>query len=180
MSFNWDMYKKVMQYKDTENIVYNEINYIITEHGVWYSNPKELLEIGWIWYIPPLGVSKFYSDSSNTPDFIYCGRSRDIWLNENYEYDQEIFVIDNTNIRFVYSDVFDKESTEYFDSAEKEITSFTWHPESHKNLKNSPRIFYKNGLYYIRFACEGESFLIREDFIRALQLNNILRKTGDG
>lgn len=168
-------YNKVSQYNDTEDIIYNNTKYIRTEHCTWSCDREKLYEIGWVWYIPPLGVTKFYSDNTTSPDFIYCIRGRNVWLKDGYDYEQEIFEIDNTNIKTMYADVFSNESVEYFDFFAEETTGFTWHPASHPELKNSPSIFEKNGLYYIRFAPKGEAYLIKDSFLKILRDNNILQ-----
>lgn len=167
-------YNKVSQYNDTENIIYNDLKYVITEHDTWYCDDENLSEIGWVWYIFPLGKSKFYSDTIDTPDFIYCSRGCNVWLREGYNYEQEMFKISDTDIQVVYSDIFSDESVEYFDFFKEETASFTWYPVTHPELKNTPYIFKKNGLYYIRFANEGKAYLIKEAFLKILYANNIL------
>lgn len=167
-------YNKVSQCNDTENVMYNNLKYIYTEHNTWSCNNENLSKIGWVWYIPPLGVSEFYSDNTTSPDFIYCSRSRNVWIREGYNYEQEIFEINDTDIQIVYADTFSGETVEYFDFSAKETAEFTWYPVAHSELKNNPSIFEKNGLYYIRFAAEGEAYLIKDSFLKILYDNNIL------
>lgn len=113
-------YNKVTQYEDTDDIMYNNTKYIHTEQVSWVCDYEKLSEIGWTWYIPPLGVFMFYSDNTDSPDFIFCSRGGTVWLRDGYDYEQEIFEIDNTDIKTVFADVFSDESVEYFDfSAEK-------------------------------------------------------------
>lgn len=113
-------YNKVTQYEDTDDIMYNNTKYIHTEQVSWVCDYEKLSEIGWTWYIPPLGVFMFYSDNTDSPDFIFCSRGITVWLRDGYDYEQEIFEIDNTDIKTVFADVFSDESVEYFDfSAEK-------------------------------------------------------------
>ena len=168
-------YNKVTHYEDTKDIVYNNTKYIRTEHGTWSCDYEKLSEIGWIWYLPPIAVSEFYSDNTDSPDFIFCRRGGSVWLRDGYDYEQEIFEIDNTDIKTVFADVFSDESVEYFDFFEEETSKFTWHPAAHPELKNYPYIFEKNGLYYIRFAAEGEGYLIKDSFLKILRYNNILQ-----
>jgi len=100
--------------------MYNNTKYIHTEQVSWVCDYEKLSEIGWTWYIPPLGVFMFYSDNTDSPDFIFCSRGITVWLRDGYDYEQEIFEIDNTDIKTVFADVFSDESVEYFDfSAEK-------------------------------------------------------------
>lgn len=168
-------YNKVSHYNDTEDIIYNNTNYICTEQGTWSCDYKKLSEIGWVWYIPPIAVSAFYSDNTDSTDFIYCPRGGDVWLRDGYDYEQEIFEIDNTDIRAVFADVFSDESVEYFDPFAEETAGFTWHPAAHPEFKNRPDIFEKNGLYYIRFANEEKAYLIKDSFLKILRDNNILQ-----
>ena len=168
-------YNKVTQYEDTDDIMYNNTKYIHTEQVSWVCDRGKLSEIGWTWYIPPLGVFMFYSDNTDSPDFIFCSRGITVWLRDGYDYEQEIFEIDNTDIKTVFADVFSDESVEYFDFFEKKTAKFTWHPAAHPALKNYPGIFEKNGLYYIRFAAEGEGYLIKDSFLKILRDNNILQ-----
>ena len=168
-------YNKVSQYDDTDDVIYNNTKYIRTEHGTWDCNHEKLSEIGWAWYIPPLGIYMFYSDNTDYTDFIYCSRGGNVWLREGYDYEQEIFEINNTDVQIVYADIFLDKSVEYFDSFEKETARFTWHPVAHPELRSRPSIFKKNGLYYIRFAPEGEAYLIKYSFLKILRDNNILQ-----
>lgn len=108
----------------------------------------------------------FYSDNTDSPDFIFCSRGITVWLRDGYDYEQEIFEIDNTDIKTVFADVFSDESVEYFDFSAEKTAGFAWHPAAHPALKNYPDIFEKNGLYYIRFADEGEGYLIKTLFSR--------------
>lgn len=108
-------YNKVTQYEDTDDIMYNNTKYIHTEQVSWVCDRGKLSEIGWTWYIPPLGVFMFYSDNTDSPDFIFCSRGITVWLRDGYDYEQEIFEIDNTDIKTVFADVFSDESVEYFD-----------------------------------------------------------------
>lgn len=64
-------YNKVTQYKDTDDIIYNNTKYIRTEHDTWSCDNEKLSEIGWTWYLPPIAVSSFYSDNTDSPDFIF-------------------------------------------------------------------------------------------------------------
>ena len=95
--------------------MYNNTKYIHTEQVSWVCDYEKLSEIGWTWYIPPLGVFMFYSDNTDSPDFIFCSRGDSVWLRDGYDYEQEIFEIDNTDIKTVFADVFSDESVEYFD-----------------------------------------------------------------
>ena len=96
-------YNKVTQYEDTDDIMYNNTKYIHTEQVSWVCDRGKLSEIGWAWDIPPLGV------------FMFCSRGITVWLRDGYDYEQEIFEIDNTDIKTVFADVFSDESVEYFD-----------------------------------------------------------------
>ena len=168
-------YNKVTQYEDTDDIMYNNTKYIHTEQVSWVCDRGKLSEIGWTWYIPPLGVFMFYSDNTDSPDFIFCSRGITVWLRDGYDYEQEIFEIENTDIKTVFADVFSDESVEYFDFSAEKTAGFAWHPAAHPALKNYPDIFEKNGLYYIRFADEGEGYLIKDSFLKILRDNNILQ-----
>lgn len=168
-------YNKVTQYEDTDDIMYNNTKYIHTEQVSWVCDRGKLSESGWTWYIPPLGVFMFYSDNTDSPDFIFCSRGITVWLRDGYDYEQEIFEIDNTDIKTVFADVFSDESVEYFDFSAEKTAGFAWHPAAHPELKNYPYIFEKNGLYYIRFAAEGEGYLIKDSFLKILRDNNILQ-----
>ena len=95
--------------------MYNNTKYIRTEHSTWICDYEKLSEIGWTWYLPPIAVSAFYSDNTDSPDFIFCSRGDSVWLRDGYDYEQEIFEIDNTDIKTVFADVFSDESVEYFD-----------------------------------------------------------------
>ena len=95
--------------------MYNNTKYIRTEHGTWSCDNEKLSEIGWTWFLPPIAVSAFYSDNTDSPDFIFCSRGDSVWLRDGYDYEQEIFEIDNTDIKTVFADVFSDESVEYFD-----------------------------------------------------------------
>ena len=167
-------YNKVIQYEDTDDIKYNNIKYIRTEQGKWSCDYEKLSEIGWTWYIPPIAVSAFYSDNTDSTDFIYCSRGGSVWLRDGYDYEQEIFEIDNTDIKTVFADVFSDESVEYFDFSAEKTAEFTWHPAAHPELKSYPDIFEKNGSYYIRFVYDGEAYLIKDSFLKILRDNNIL------
>ena len=168
-------YNKVSHCNDTEDILYKNTKYICTEQDTWSCDYEKLSEIGWNWYIPPIAVSAFYSDNTDSTDFIYCPRGGDVWLRDGYDYAQEIFEIDNTDIKTVFADVFSDESVEYFDLFAEETAGFTWHHAAHPELKNKPVIFEKNGLYYIRFANEEKAYLIKDSFLKILRDNNILQ-----
>lgn len=169
-------YNKVIQYEDTDDIKYNNIKYIRTEQGKWSCDYEKLSEIGWTWYIPPIAVSAFYSDNTDSTDFIYCSRGGSVWLRDGYDYEQETFEIDNTDIKTVFADAFSDESVEYFDFSAEKTASFAWHPAAHPELKSYPDIFEKNGSYYIRFVYgeDEEAYLIKDSFLKTLRDNNIL------
>ena len=129
-------YNKVTHYEDTDDIMYNNTKYIRTEHGTWSCDNEKLSEIGWTWFLPPIAVSAFYSDNTDSPDFIFCSRGDSVWLRDGYDYEQEIFEIDNTDIKTVFADVFSDESVEYFDFSAEKTAGFAWHPAAQAAIKS--------------------------------------------
>lgn len=172
--FNWNLYNKVTRYGDTRNLIYDSKKYVITDLGTFSPDYEELSEIGWSWFIPPLGKFIYFSDSIESPTFIYCPRGNNVWVREDYNYDQEVFTIDGTNIEYIYSDVFDRNSIEHFDVLAKDVFSFTWHPKNNEKLYGYAYIYEKDGLYYLKISNNGNGYLINDDFLELLRANNVL------
>lgn len=157
-----------------EKITYNDETYIEENNGFWYCEIDNLTEIAWTWFIPIIGKSSFYSDEQTKPDFIYCTRGNDVWINENYDYKSEKFIIDNTDLSYVFSESFDETKTYDFSYQTGSIADFTWYPESHKGLKNYPEIFLESGMYYIRFAYDEIGYHITDGFLVVLSEAGII------
>ena len=172
--FNWNLYNKVTRYGDTRNLIYDSKKYVITDLETFSPDYEELSEIGWFWFIPPLAQCVYYSDSIDSPTFIYCTRGNNVWVREDYNYDQEVFTIDGTNIEYIYSDVFDRNSVEHFDVLAKDVSSFTWHPKNNEKLYGYAYIYEKNGLYYLKISNNDNGYLINDDFLELLRANNVL------
>lgn len=153
---------------DGDEITYNNELYIKEKHGFWNCNYENLTEIAWVWFIPIIGKSSFYSDEQTNPDFIYSIRGGNVWISENYDYKSEKFIIESTDLSYVFSESFDETETYDFSYQTGSIADFTWYPESHKELKNFPEIFLENGKYYIRFAYNEIGYHITDSFLNVL------------
>lgn len=134
---------------------------------------KNDVELGWYYSFP--FSTRFYSDTDESPDYIYTiGGDTNVYLKQGFNYQIEEFVIDKTPNVFVFSEAiiepsFEKSIFIQYDS----LTEIVIHSEKHLNLKMLLRLFSQNNTWYLALPT-NEIYIISPLFLNMLKENEII------
>lgn len=125
------------------------------------------------WRSPLLGIwylYKYYSYTADDPVFIYMSEYDELYLRENYRYETDTFIIEGTNDRFVFSDMFTVSETfsynftKYY-SGERDIVLYS---EQYPRLRMPLRLFRMNGVWYAGGDRDTAIFEVSDDLLDML------------
>lgn len=174
-------YNKVKSGENDNSIIYDENIYYEQPQNYWsclsaYSD-NELIEIGWSWFIPLLGTFNFYSDTESNPDFIFCLRGNSVWINDSYDYTSQNFIVIDTDLNIRFDKTYVDKPIDVLPKGSEKITEFSWCPENHKALINSPIIYKYNNDYLINFdeIDKEPYYYITNDFLDELLRFEIIK-----
>ena len=175
-NYNWSVYGKIKHYDDdTRDLEDNGTRYVYSGDFQWDCDTYDLSEIGWIWMIPLLGSLNYYAETENSPDYIYCSRSYDLWFREGIDLDRETFIVENTAVGGAFSDIFDDRIVEHELWSEDPAAEFNLRLKSYEKLGMYVRIYKKKGAYFISIP-DGTSnyYLVRDGFLTLLKQNGVI------
>ena len=170
--------KGLMEYNETtKNIQYHNIIYRKDEDQHFSSvaetaNLDDLFFLAWHSDFP--FTYDFYSYESESPDFILeVGIDCNIWFSETYNYMNDIFVIEDTEIEIVFEKTFENDTICISSLAVKEQTLYC-HSKLHPMLRTTVNIFSFNDDYYMYIGNKETAYRLSETFKEMLIDNGII------
>jgi len=168
----------VVDYKTLE---YQGEKYICLKENIFSAYNKEDRElrykdyvlVSWNFNFPISVKREYYSYSTESPDFIVDDSiDRTVWFNESYDFKQETFVIENTEIEIAYCDAFENERINL--NYQVDTQSFYWHTKTHYALRTRVDVFCVDDIYYMSIPRTEYSYKISEPFLDLLIENKII------
>lgn len=135
---------------------------------------KNFSLISWSYNFPFTGVIVFYSYSSVNPNFIvepYVENT--VWFKKTFDYQTEIFVVENTEIEVVFSSAFENGNIN-IGTLKYDAQSFYWHAKSYPSLRTKVDVFSIDGIYYMKIPDMDDAYQISDDFLNLLIDNAII------
>ena len=150
-----------------ENIYYEASFFIATEYsGIASEND---IELGWYYSFP--FSTRFYSDKSENPLFIYAIQSYDgFFLREDYNYLKDTFVIENTDAEIVWEDIFASEQDDFYFSNPIEVVLYS---KQCPRIKTSLDLVCVDGQWYLSLP-DFRVWTVSNEFIKILSENGII------
>ena len=147
----------------TATEAYGQVNENDVELGYYYSFPFS---------------TKFYSDSSENPVFIYSiGGDTNLYLRQDYDYKSDTYVVGDTSKTVVFAEVLTKSDCSYDDLQNHgEPIKLVISLKNHSNMKLSLQLVRKNNIWYVIDA-NKESYVVSQSFLDFLYEIDIIPST---
>lgn len=120
-------------------------------------------------------VDEYYSDTTENPLFLYESRLRNFFLREDYDYHEDTFFIDGTDISFRFSDTFEDVNL----YSKRKGTKLLLRSETNSRISLELNIITDDGRWYAVTALEGFIMTMSDEFIAALKDNGIVSESDD-
>ena len=162
--------------KTPQQISYQKEKYLYTNLFVVddMSNTNNDADILLSWDGMRLGyINSYYSDTSESPIFIYEKRLDNLYLNEKFDYMSEVFVFENQQTEIIFSEMFENYSKVQNSKYEGE-TVLKAYSKKHNRIYIEMQIYSANGKYYISFTNTNETWICSNYFIELLKQNNMI------
>ena len=166
-------------YTTYENVTFDERNgeqYVLYQGKEYYSTSlfktyrkanENDVELGYYYSFP--FTTKFYSDSSENPVFIYSnGGETNFYLRQDYDYKSDTYVVGDTSKTVVFEEVLTKSDYSYDDLQNHgEPIKLVISLKNHPNMKLSLQLVEKNNIWYAIDA-NKESYVVSRAFLDLL------------
>lgn len=119
-------------------------------------------------------VDLYYSDTTEKPLFIYETRLRRLYFREDYDYHEDMFTIDGTDISFRFSNAFE-ETDQY---SRRRGQKLLIRSETNSRIALELEIITDNGPWYA-VTLDGDILELSDEFESLLKDNNILSEFSD-
>ena len=166
-------------YTTYENVTFDERNgeqYVLYQGKEYYSTSlfktyrkanENDVELGYYYSFP--FTTKFYSDSSGNPVFIYSnGGETNFYLRQDYDYKSDTYVVGDTSKTVIFAEVLTKSDCSYDDLQNYgEPIKLVISLKNHPNMKLSLQLVEKNNIWYAIDA-NKESYVVSQAFLDLL------------
>ena len=130
--------------------------------------------ISWSYNFPFTGVIEYYSYSLESPNFIVEPNVENtIWFKSSFDYQTEIFVVENTEIEVIFSSAFKSDKINTAPTKDS-VQTFFWYAKSYPSLRTQVNIFSIDGIYYLQIPNMDEIYRISDDFLSLLIANEVI------
>lgn len=178
-NLDYDLYEKAKYVDEDEgeySLMYQDVKYyradssflqVSTDMG----DPKEDdVEIGWEVRWPY--VSVFYADKMENPIFVYDPSTNDLFLREDYDYRSDIFVLEGSENKILFSEMITDVEVEYdlFKSHQNKIDLYS---EKYPRLRMEFVLLYENDLWCVK-GSNSVAYVITDSFVEILIENGII------
>ena len=183
-SLGFENYKAIhyIQEKSTTSLIYKNEKYYGVEHDIFCVDNSKIdpIIISWNFNLPFTMTMVHYSYKSERPDYIFSNIANQIYINEDYDYNSDIFVVENTNFEIKFSDAFIESNSIAYNVFESAVVQFDFYSKTHPELYSPTSILLNNGKYYIAFnVCDEYAYEISSDFLEMLIENQVIVQLGD-
>ena len=139
--------------------------YSVADKETRYS---DFVLLSWSYNFPFTGIIEYYSYSFENPNFIVEPNVENtVWFKSSFNYQTEIFVVENTEIEVIFSSAFENDKTN-IGSSKYDVQSFYWYAKSYPSLRTKVNIFSIDGIYYIEIPNMDEVYQISDNFLTLL------------
>ena len=169
----------IMDYSSDENnphIIYKNEKYVKNDCFYIYSlkdfeNSEDILLS---WHGKRWGyINTYYSYTADSPLFIYESRLVDLYLSQNYDYMSDIFVVENTQIEMVFSNIFE-DFTNYINMSFDNFETIKLYSKKCNRLQTDLKISFLNGDYYCSFFSSNKAWKCSEYFVEQIIQNELI------
>ena len=130
--------------------------------------------VSWNYNFPFTGVISYYSYSLENPDFIVEPNVEGtVWFKNSFNYQTEIFVVENTEIEVIFSSAFKNDKID-IGSLKYDFQTFYWYAKSYNSLRTKVNVFSIDGIYYMQIPRMNEAYQISDDFLSLLIANEVI------
>lgn len=171
-------------YNEAEHITIDGEHFLIYQGNKYYPTERQLFEIqsdkddvivSWHFNFPFTAVKTYYSYSKEHPAYIFCDDiTNDVWIREDYNYQTDIFVIEETAVEILYENAFEASQIDIdYDLYYDDYITFIWHSKEHPKLHIHAKIFYKEDGWYMKLTLD-KACQLSQDFVDLLTKNGII------
>lgn len=158
-------------------ISYGDHSFYSTDAFFTLWTTKDDIELGQYYSFP--FSTNIYSHTNDSPFYLWESRAVgdyafDVYIKEGYNFYDELFYIEGTNIEFVFSEMIIKSESDI-----EPEDNLSWY-SIELSLKDEPRLVIKplihhtDNTYY--FRKNGQHWFLTDEFVSLLKENNLLPK----
>ena len=115
-----------------------------------------------------------FSNTDENPMYIVSNIGAFVWVREDFDYTEDLFVIKDTDIEILFSEAFTGNIIEISTlESHQEKVSFIWHSKTVSELKINARIYEYNDVWYMQTR-SSEWWEISDDFLNLLLENKTI------
>ncbi len=114
----------------------------------------------------------YYSDTKNSPLFIYQTRNNFIYLREDYDYFSDNYMIESTLDEIVLSDIFTSKGQDFYGASP--TNTITLRSKTNSRITIILEVICKDNDWYVRFGGKAKIWKCSEPFLDLLKRNNLL------
>ena len=160
---------------DGYDVIYEEIYYNQSHLFQVREDSREIPEndilIAWdtlpfgLWYL-----DEYYSYTADAPIFFYLSRTNDVFIRDDYNYETDVFVIEGTEQKFVFSDMFTSSNAipYAYPIPNKDGTDITLYSETCPRLQIPLRLFCENDIWYAGGISQSALFEVSDELLDTL------------
>ncbi len=166
---------------DGDTFVYQNMRYFPVENGRYFQ-VQHSGDVMISWSKSWLTEDNYYADTFDSPLFVYDMRAN-LYFREDYEYLSDTYVIQDTEIEVIYSEIFDSEDTLTDWNISSENASFyceiPMQSKTNSNISISAELLKVDNNWYLSFYQNPSSdkrkvWVPSQAFLDLLKRNNLL------
>lgn len=158
--------KKHLLYQGNE---YYEVSIFSATEYYGIKNENDI-ELGWYYSFP--FSTRFYSENSENPVFIYTiGGDTSMYLRQDYDYSTDAFVVEKTGTEIVWKDIFSIEKNDLHFSNPITVNLYS---KQCPRIKISLEIAFIGAQWYVRFPNSQKVWIPSDEFMQILSDDGII------
>ena len=172
-------------YNAVEYTTVNEESFLVYRGDKYYRAENQLFDmqsseddvvVAWYINFPFTGAKTYYSYSKDRPSYIFCDDgTRDVWIREDYNYVNDIFVIDGTDAEILYEKALSATQIDLVYSLRYDNShTFVWRSKEYPNLRIYAEIFCQQDGWYMKLT-SNKACKLTDDFVDLLINNGLIQ-----
>jgi len=153
---------------------YHGNDYYWADEGMYADVIESDVKIGWQCGFP-FPNFQFYTDGSENPLYILSAsdtRARVVYFRSDYDLKKQKFVIEGTDVEFVFEEAFVKAEPDVIPGASYSIIELACRLKDAPRLKTEKTFYGTRDFWYIKE--NGECWILREEFVSVLKANQLI------
>ena len=147
------------------------VNTYLTEDGSYTYTYKEDILLSWNGYRYVGYIDDYYSNTADSPLFIYSNRLHEVYFREDYDYHTDTFLIENFSDKILWDNIFGSLLAEI--NFESQI-SVKIHSAQYPRIIASIEIACIDGCWYARLPDNSTVYALSSEFVDILSKNEII------